>query len=354
LTKVKPPDKIGHDRYPSSYDNNISIIPTMRIHPSSLAIIVSIGLLGIGQTQTPEVPPAPQLPTTPSKTTVGTADLLAGKRVMILGDSITQDGTYVSYLEYFLTKQYPERSFDIINVGLSSETASGLSEVGHAGGSFPRPCVHERLQRSLDAVKPQRVVACYGMNDGIYQPYSEAIMKAFQDGITKLADSCRAAGAQLILVTPPVFEGGAYDEVLGKFSEWEVAHPPKGVIAVADLHTSMAAARAERRKASPDFRFTNDNVHPSELGHVVMAQSILQGLGIPMPQGKAEDLLAAAHADPLFSLVCKHRSTRSNGWLNHIGYTRERTVAPKTGDIEAVEASAKQIQTTINKMIHTP
>ena len=325
----------------------------MRTRPSALAILFSVGLAGIGQTQTAEVPAVHQTPTAPAKNAVGMVDLLAGKRVMILGDSITQDGTYVSYLEYILTKNHPGKSFDIINVGLSSETASGLSETGHAGGAFPRPCVHERLQRALDAVKPQLVVACYGMNDGIYQPYSEANMAAFQDGITKLADGCRAAGARVILVTPPVFEGGAYDEVLGKFSAWEVAHPPKGVIAVADLHTAMAAARAERRKAAPDFRLTNDNVHPGELGHVVMAQSILQGLGIPMPQGTAEDLLTTAHADPLFSLVCQHRSTRSNGWLNHIGYTRERTVAPKTGDIDAVETAAKQIQANIDEMTRT-
>lgn len=322
----------------------------MRIHPRTLALIVSIGLADIGKTQTAEAPPARQTPTAPGKNTVEMVDLLAGKRVMILGDSITQDGTYVSYLEYFLTQSNPGKSFDIINVGLASETASGLSEAGHAGGAFPRPCVHERLQRALDAVKPQLVVACYGMNDGIYQPYSEANMTAFQDGITKLADGSRAAGARVILVTPPVFEGGAYDEVLGKFSEWEVAHPPKGVIAVADLHTAMAAARAERRKAAPDFRLTNDNVHPGELGHVVMAQSILQGLGIPIPQGTAEELLTTAHADPLFSLVCKHRSIRSNAWLNHIGYTRERTVAPKTGDIDAAEAAAKHIQTQIDDM----
>ena len=323
----------------------------MKSHPSTLAILVAIGLVGIRQTQSAEAPPAlHQAPTAPATTAAGMVDLLAGKRVMILGDSITQDGTYVSYLEYFLTKSNPGKSVDIINVGLSSETASGLSETGHAGGAFPRPCVHERLQRALDAVKPEWVVACYGMNDGIYQPYSEGNMKAFQDGITKLADGCRAAGARVILVTPPVFEGGAYDEVLGKFSEWEVAHPPKGVIAVADLHTAMGAARAERRKTAPDFRLTNDNVHPSELGHVVMAQSILQGLGIPMPQGSAEVLLTNAHADPLFSLVCKHRSIRSNGWLNHIGYTRERPVAPKTGNIDAEETAAKHIQTQIDEL----
>ena len=95
-------------------------------------------------------------------------NLFAGKRVMVLGDSITQAGHYVSYVEYLLQKHDPKLDIDIISVGLSSETTSGLSEAGHAGGKFPRPCVHERLDRALAAVKPAVVVACYGMNDGIY------------------------------------------------------------------------------------------------------------------------------------------------------------------------------------------
>ena len=313
---------------------------------AALAILFTAGLAGTGQPQTAGAPAVAVRDATEK------VDILAGNRVMILGDSITQNGTYVSYLEYLLTKSHPGKSFDIINVGLSSETASGLSEQGHAGGAFPRPCVHERLQRALDAVRPQVVVACYGMNDGIYQPYNEANMKAFMDGITRLVDACKAAGAQVILVTPPIFEGGAYDQVLGKFAEWEVAHPPKGVLAVVDLHTAMAAARAERQKADPKFRFTGDNVHPGELGHIVMAQSILQGLGIAMP-GTAEELLKTAHADALFNLVSQHRSIRSKGWLNYIGYTRERTVAPKTGNIETVEATAREIQARIDILKQT-
>ena len=285
----------------------------------------------------------------------GWPDLIAGKRVMMLGDSITQDGTYVSFIEYFLQKAYTAKTFDLINVGLSSETASGLSEPGHAGGSFPRPCVHERLKRALVAVKPLVVIACYGMNDGIYLPVNAERMKAFQDGIAKLAADCKAAGAQVILVTPPVFDakqatGWNYDQTLSSFAEWEVKNPPQGVVAVIDLHTAMAAALAERQKTNPDFHFSADTVHPGHLGHMVMAQAILKGLAIPMPAGTADELLAGATADPLFKLVCQHRETRSAGWLNYIGYTRERKVEPKTGDINAVEAKAAELQQKIDAL----
>ena len=80
-------------------------------------------------------------------------------RVMFLGDSITHGGGYISMIEYFLHKKYPEKAFDMIGIGLSSETASGLSEKTHP---FPRPCIHERLDRALAKVKPDVVVACVG------------------------------------------------------------------------------------------------------------------------------------------------------------------------------------------------
>lgn len=277
-------------------------------------------------------------------------ELLAGKRVLVLGDSITQAGEYVSFLEYLLQKTNPGKNFDMVSAGLASETTSGLSEKDHAGGAFPRPCVHERLDRALTAVKPAIVMACYGMNDGIYLPYDESRMQAFRDGVTKLAAVAKSAGAQVVLITPPVFDGAAYDDVLTKFSEWEVQHPPAGVVAVADLHTPMAAALATRRAADPAFKFAKDGVHPSELGHLIMALEILKGLDVATPDGTPEMILSAIKADPIFALVDKRRTLRSNAWLAYIGYTREKKVAPKTGDIETAERNAAALQEEIDGM----
>ena len=72
------------------------------------------------------------------------------KRVLFLGDSITQGGTYIEIIDAALKAQHPESEIEIIPHGLSSETVSGLSEEGHAGGKFPRPDLHERLDRALN------------------------------------------------------------------------------------------------------------------------------------------------------------------------------------------------------------
>lgn len=93
------------------------------------------------------------------------------KRILFLGNSITYNGKYISFIDAYLSLKYPQRNFEIINLGLPSETVSGLSEPNHASGQFPRPVLQERLERALANIKPDLVFACYGMNDGIYLPF---------------------------------------------------------------------------------------------------------------------------------------------------------------------------------------
>src|SRR4051812_8168051 len=81
-------------------------------------------------------------------------ELAEVKRILCLGDSITYGGLYIDYLDGFLSTRYPRQRWEIINLGLPSETVSGLSEPGHAGGKFPRPDLHERLTRALEKTKP--------------------------------------------------------------------------------------------------------------------------------------------------------------------------------------------------------
>ena len=89
--------------------------------------------------------------------------------VLILGDSITQNGTYVSFISYFLQKRNPNFNYDIISIGLGSETAAGTSEYDHP---FPALAYTLDSDDALAQVKPEIVFACYGMNDGIYHPLS--------------------------------------------------------------------------------------------------------------------------------------------------------------------------------------
>jgi len=222
---------------------------------------------------------------------------LAGniKRVLFLGDSITYAGQYVDYVEATWRLRFPDSQVEFLDLGLPSETVSGLSEPGHAGGKFPRPDLHERLDRVLAQIKPQLVIACYGMNDGIYHPLNDERLAAHQQGILKLRLKVEAAGAKIIHLTPPVFDAQpikdktlpagqavyekpyeGYDEVLTRYSEWLLQQRAFGW-EVYDVHGPMLKALAARRSQNPEFTFAKDGVHADANGHWVMAQALLQG-----------------------------------------------------------------------------
>ncbi|QOV88023.1 SGNH/GDSL hydrolase family protein [Humisphaera borealis] len=222
------------------------------------------------------------------------------KRVLFLGDSITYGGNYVDAVETALRLKYPDRKIEYINCGLPSETVSGLSEAGHAGGKFPRPDLHERLDRVLAKTKPDLIFACYGMNDGIYMPLAPDRLAAFQNGMKKLREKAAAIGARVVHVTPPVFdpmpiagkvvpkdqatEGkmyAGYDEVLAAYGDWLLSQRSAGW-EVIDLHGPMTKAIADGRTKDPKFKFSGDGIHPNADGHLVMAKAILAGLTPPV------------------------------------------------------------------------
>lgn len=293
--------------------------------------------------------------------TAAVDDVLMKGRVLILGDSITHAGGWVTTLTQQLARHHGKLP-DIVAIGLASETASGLSEKDHP---FPRPCVHERLGRALERIKPQVVVACYGMNDGIYWPLDDSRMQAFQQGIGKLISDCRAAGAQVVLLTPPPFDpqpvrakllpvGAAdygfrapyegYGGVLEAFARWELTVPTEQA-RVIDLNGPMTAFVAKRRMREPAFTFSGDGIHPNDQGLLLMADCVLRGLGYP---GVGDDLaagFAAVTADPLYAPIKSWREQRSNGWRDYVGFTREKTVTRAT--IDDVEAKATALRQTI-------
>lgn len=210
--------------------------------------------------------------------------LRRAQRIVFLGDSITAGGGYVANFDAWLLTQKLDPPPLVVNMGLSSETVSGLSEEGHAGGKFPRPDLAERLDRVLALAKPDLVFACYGINCGIYEPFDEERFRRYQQGVAHLKRKVEAAGGKLILVTPPSYDDRrgrkpfSYNAVLDRYSQWLLARRADGWHVV-DLHGPMTAELARRRQADPDFTFQPDAVHPNEEGHWFMARRLIDWFG---------------------------------------------------------------------------
>jgi lysophospholipase L1-like esterase len=291
------------------------------------------------------------------------------KRIVFLGDSITHGGGYVEDFELYLALRYPDRKFEIIDLGLSSETVSGLSEEGHAGGKFPRPDLHERLDRALPKTKPDLVFACYGMNDGIYLPLDEERFAKFRDGMNWLHDKVTATGAQIIHLTPPTCHAlnarptpdaagnkpasllGGYNLVLDRYAAWLLEQRAKGW-RVIDIHGPMNAFIDGQRKTNPDFVFAKDGVHPNAEGHALIADQLIAGL---VPNDLAwwrkvqTDLAANPKGAELQKLVHQHVHLLGDAWLSDVGHKRPG-VSPGLPVPEA-EAKATEVEAKIRALV---
>lgn len=252
----------------------------------------------------------------------------ANKRILFLGNSITYAGHYVDFTVAILALEHTGANLEAINVGLPSETVSGLSEPGHADGRFPRPYLHDRLDRILEEVKPDLVFSCYGMNDGIYLPLSEDRFGRYRDGIRLLHEKVSEKSIPLIHFTPPVFDprkDPAYATVLETYSNWLLTQRETSDWKVIDLHFPMKDYLLQQRAVNPDFVLAEDAVHPNQMGHWIMAKALVAGLGIlTVAEKDTPDAYFGGkkNGQQVLSLVRESQAYTKDAWLSHIGHNR--------------------------------
>ncbi|MGB0373029.1 MAG: SGNH/GDSL hydrolase family protein [Opitutales bacterium] len=273
--------------------------------------------------------------------------LKESKNILFLGDSITQRGTYVSYFESWLVNQFPDLRFEIINAGLGSETVSGLSEEGHAKGKFPRPCIFERLERVLAKTHPDLIIACYGMNCGIYLELDEERFDQYRHGLMRLRAVAKQYGAEVIHVTPPIYDnkgkrGFDYDDVLSAYSSWLVEQREQGWL-VADLHSEMRAKVDFLKDENPRFTVQKDKVHPNDQGHWMMAESLFAYFGKEgaAPLNSVDDLVTPNQFQAI------HQRMQTFQKAIHAETKPLRPGVPMGGDLETARDVAKQLESAI-------
>lgn len=258
-------------------------------------------------------------------------------RIVFLGDSITHSGGYITSIETALLIAAPDRKFELLNLGLPSETVSGLSEPGHAGGKFPRPDLHERLTRVLDQTKPELVIACYGMNDGIYYPLGESRFEKFRSGMERLHQAVVERGARIIHLTPAYFDAlpvrnkllpagldeyrqpfEGYDEVLEVYSKWLLEKKSAGW-EVYDVHLAMKNSVMRERQTDAKFSFASDGVHPNAAGQAVIASPLAKAWGLQLD---AKGLPNHPRAESISKLVAQKQQVLKLAWLSATGHVR--------------------------------
>jgi hypothetical protein len=224
-----------------------------------------------------------------------------GDRVVFLGDSITEQRLYTTYVEAYALTRHPKWSLTFRNTGWGGDTA-WLRQRFHpdekklfaADDATQQKMVEDSVGRGLARdvlpLKPTFVTIKFGMNDHAYQAFREDIFHAYVRSQTEEAKVLEAHGARVAFLTPQPIEdikkGGANPDKdernisLRKFCDGLKEVAAKNNAAFVDqFDPYMAMLLRERADNPPKNIGGGDAVHPGPIGHTVMAWAVLKGLG---------------------------------------------------------------------------
>ena len=198
-----------------------------------------------------------------------------GDRIVFLGDSITEQYQYSTYLELYLTTRFPDGKMTFLNAGIGGDTANG------GAGRFQAQVLDE---------KPTCVTINFGMNDGGYGKFNPGGQKVFVEKTEAMLKMAKDAKVRVALLSPNAVDrrnksnGAEYVETQKQFyaplkdlaGKYEMSFVDQYAITRAatdrmEVDDPMAA------KAKPYY----DGFHTSPPGGMLMAHAILTGLKAP-------------------------------------------------------------------------
>jgi lysophospholipase L1-like esterase len=217
-----------------------------------------------------------------------------GDRVVFLGDSITEQRLYTTYIEAYALSRFPNWKLSFRNAGWGGDTAwlrmrLGTDEVQLFAADdgkqteLVKRSVTFGLQRDVLPLEPTVVLVKFGMNDHYYQAFRPDILRAYVRAQTETARLLAAAGARVAFLTPQPIEEKRVDPdqdvrnlALRKFSDAlsDVAARVDALF-IDQFDPYMAVMKAS--SASTIGR--GDAIHPGPAGQTLMAWIILKGLG---------------------------------------------------------------------------
>jgi hypothetical protein len=230
-----------------------------------------------------------------------------GDRVVFLGDSITEQRLYTAYVEAYWLTRHPQYKLSFRNVGWGGDTAWMRQRVKtdkdamYAAAPEVQQAMVERavaagLGRDVLPLKPTVVTIDYGMNDHEYQAFRPDICKTYVRSQTQLTRVLKASGARVALITTQPIEDRRPDpdqdvrnQSLRKFADALRGVAANEHVPFVDQFRPYMAVMMEARAATPNaFVGGGDSLHPGPAGQLIMAWSILKGLGMPSLVSRVE------------------------------------------------------------------
>ncbi|MSU26512.1 MAG: hypothetical protein EXS27_01195 [Pedosphaera sp.] len=204
-------------------------------------------------------------------------------RVAIIGDSITEQKLYSKYMEAYLLACTGRKDITVMQFGWSGETASGFAA---------------RCANDLAAFQPNVATTCYGMNDGGYRPFDEALGKSYEGNMRNVVKQLSAAGVKNIVLGSPGAVDSKFFGTRASFGQQNSAAGYNATLAhlrdiaqklavenkqtFANVHNAMFDAMPKAKAAlGDDYPVCGgDGFHPGPNGQLLMAYAFLKALGV--------------------------------------------------------------------------
>lgn len=211
-----------------------------------------------------------------------------GDTVCFIGDSITHGGKYQAFVYLFYATRFPDREIKMFNCGISGDSAAGACR---------------RLEWDILVHKPTAATVLLGMNDVGRTLYGkdktddnsrrsqQNAISAYAGNMAKLAEGLKRANVKTTYLTPTIYEQNAdtgtenlfgCNEGLQRCGQEAAKIAEKVGCPVIDVHAAMNAVNERMQKEDPTFTLVGrDRVHPGDVGHFVVAYTLLKAQGVP-------------------------------------------------------------------------
>ncbi|RYZ95084.1 MAG: hypothetical protein EOP47_26530, partial [Sphingobacteriaceae bacterium] len=207
-----------------------------------------------------------------------------GDRVAFVGNSITDNGHYHSYIWLYYMTRFPNRRIEIFNGGIGGDDVKNIDT---------------RIQQDVFARKPNIMTLTFGMNDSGYSEYlaPDAAEKS-KAKIQKCYDNYQSLQKKLIdhpEIKKIIIASSPYDQTakiktkpfpkkndaIVKIAEFQEASAKKNNWGFIDFQRPMTAINIREQQTDSAFTLCGrDRIHPDNNGHLVMAYLFLKGQGL--------------------------------------------------------------------------
>jgi lysophospholipase L1-like esterase len=202
-----------------------------------------------------------------------------GDHVLFLGDSITEQYQYSTFIELYLTTRFPKGNMTFHNAGIGGDTATGGAR---------------RFAGHVMAEKPTAVTIDFGMNDGGYGGFDPRRAEQYVRSTEEMLKAAKKAGVRVALISPNAVEVRSRSNLKTYLETQEKFYAPlKELAAKYDVPfvDQYAVTRKVLEKIAADDAKVKpfpDGVHTSKAGGLLMAHTILTGLHAPAEVSRFE------------------------------------------------------------------